>query len=389
MLERRYEGLPLRVELPDGHAIALRHKPLVTLRINRPSAVAGLLYPSLARLAKAYVDGRIDVVGSMRDAVRLGEEMSRLTGRTSQTRWRPRRHGRRSDARAIAFHYDVSNDFYRVWLDRNMVYSCAYFPTGREDIHEAQERKLDHVCRKLMLQPGDRFLDVGCGWGALAIWAARHYGARTTGITLSRAQYEYSCRRVREEGLEGRCRILLCDYRDFRQERPFDKISSIGMFEHVGLRELPAYFGRLSELLRDGGLLLNHGICTARLDAACAGGNDGGKFIDRYVFPGGELAHASRVARDLAGGGFELLDVESLRPHYAQTLAHWLTRLEGGRRVLEAVAGERLYRVFRAYLAGAGLGFERGWISVYQMLATKGVPAGHWPLPWTRRHVYS
>src|SRR5579883_2280313 len=285
MLERRYSGLPVRIQFPDGHSISLRHQPAVTLSLSRASAVAALLYPSLARLAQAYVDGRIDVLGSMRDAVRIGDEMARRTGENSAPRWRPRRHGRRGDGKAISFHYDVSNDFYGLWLDRNMVYSCGYFPTGREDIHEAQERKLDHVCRKLMVQPGDRLLDVGCGWGALVLWAAKNYGARATGITLSRAQYEHACRRVREEGLEGRCRILFCDYRDFRHDRPFDKIASIGMFEHVGLRNFPAYFGRLAELLKDGGLLLNHGICTSSLDPRCAGGNDGGKFIDRYVFP--------------------------------------------------------------------------------------------------------
>ncbi len=285
---------------------------------------------------------------------------------------------------AIAFHYDVSNDFYRLWLDRNMVYSCAYFESAGDDLDEAQRNKLDHLCRKLRLKPGERLLDIGCGWGALICRAAGHYGVRAHGITLSRNQYEYARQAIREQGLEERATVELRDYRDFRDNAPFDKIVSVGMFEHVGLKNLPLYFGTAHRLLRPGGLFLNHGITHDREGWRETPST---RFINRYVFPDGELDTIGNVQRVMERCGFEIHDVEGLRPHYALTLRHWVRRLEQRRQEALRYVPENVYRVWRLYMAVCALHFEDGDIGVYQILASKRTPGAR-PVPLTRRDLY-
>ncbi len=390
----RNTALPLRVSLWNGTEFDLGPAPAVRFVLRRPELMRRLLRGDVDSLADAYVHGDLAVEGRLEDILKVGIELAERLGRV---RWigavarflprRSRRHSRSSDAEWVRHHYDVSNEFYALWLDRRMTYSCAYFHTGQEDIDTAQDQKLDHICRKLRLQPGDRLLDVGCGWGGLVEYAVRHYGVRAVGVTLSERQYELACRRLGEAGLADRAEIRLQDYRDIADSEPFDKIVSIGMYEHVGGANRPLYFAKLFGLLKENGLLLNHGITTAD-PAGASAGPAGGGFIDRYVFPGGELPHIAQVVREMAEQRFEVLDVENLRPHYAATLLHWVRRLEARKdEVIERVGAAR-YRIWRIYMAGCAIAFERNWLSLYQVLAGKGGGNGALRRPWTRRHQY-
>jgi cyclopropane-fatty-acyl-phospholipid synthase len=295
-----------------------------------------------------------------------------------------RKHSRTADREAIAFHYDVSNNFYRLWLDEQMVYSCAYFESTEDSLDQAQRNKLDHICRKLRLRRGERFLDIGCGWGALVCWAAKHYGVRALGVTLSRNQLEYAQQAIREQGLEDCVTVELRDYRDVGGNAVFDKIVSVGMFEHVGLKNLPLYFNTAHRLLAPGGLFLNHGITH---DEEGWGKTLATKFINRYVFPDGELDTVSNVQRVMERSGFEIWDVEALRRHYALTLRHWVERLERHRNEALRHITESVYRIWLLYMAACALHFENGDVGVYQILASKK-GARLAAVPLTRRDLY-
>jgi cyclopropane-fatty-acyl-phospholipid synthase len=238
-----------------------------------------------------------------------------------------------------------------------------------------------------MLRPGERFLDIGCGWGGLILWAARNYGVRAQGITLSEGQHQYVQERIRALNLEDRCEVHLLDYRDVAEGEPFDKIASVGMFEHVGSRNLPAYFNKIYRLLRPGGLVMNHGITTNSLENAELGSGIG-EFVEEYVFPGGELVHVTTVIAEMARQGLELWDAECLRPHYARTLWHWVDRLEARRDEARSLVGEKRLRTWLIYMAGSAHSFARGWISLFQLLGGKPLPDGTLPYPLTRSHVY-
>ncbi len=386
---RRQVALPLAIELWNGKRYALSEPASVSLRIPRAASLRYLVNPDLAKLGEAYVEGHIDVDGPIGEVLRAAEDLARHWGKEKKGR-RPllrNLHNRKRDSAAIHYHYDVSNDFYALWLDRNMVYSCGYFKTGAEDINTAQEQKLDHICRKLRLGPGDRFLDIGCGWGALVRWAAAHYGVDATGVTLSHNQHALAEERIRAEGLQQRCRVLVQDYRDIPGEGVYDKIASVGMFEHVGLKNLPLYFGAVHRLLKDGGIALNHGITSIDPDSRSVG-LGAGEFIDKYVFPHGELPHIGLVLREMAGADLEVMDVETLRLHYASTLWRWSERLEANLDRARALAGERRLRIWRTYLAGAAHAFERRWVSIQQVIAVKSSRPQNNPLPWTRAWIY-
>ncbi|MDA8110598.1 MAG: cyclopropane-fatty-acyl-phospholipid synthase [Betaproteobacteria bacterium] len=387
---RRRAALPVSIELWNGKRYALADLASVTVRIPRAASLRYFLNPDLASLGEAYVEGHVDVEGPIGEVLRAAEALSRAWGAAKKGRLPLLRnlHSRKRDAEAIRYHYDVSNDFYGLWLDRNMVYSCAYFKTGGEDIDTAQEQKLDHVCRKLRLAPGDRLLDIGCGWGALVRWAARHYGVDATGVTLSRNQHALAEERIRAEGLQGRCRVLVQDYRDIPGEGVYDKIASIGMFEHVGLKNLPLYFGAIRRLLKDGGIVMNHGITAADSESRWVG-LGGGEFVDKYVFPHGELPHIGLVLRELTGANLEVMDVETLRLHYAKTLWRWSERLEANLARAREHAGEKRLRIWRTYLAGSAHAFEQRWVSIHQVLAVKSARPQDNPLPWTRSWIYA
>jgi len=391
---RRRQSLPLRVTLWDGSTVALGDEPRVGLRLKDATSARYFLKPSMSALGEAFVEGHIDVDGDIREIVAVAEHLSR-TGDEDPARgklpsWLAR-HTRKSDRQAIEYHYDVSNEFYAAWLDPRMVYSCAYFRTGDEDLATAQVQKLDHVCRKLMLAPGQTLLDIGCGWGAMAIHAASRYGVKAVGVTLSTNQFELARERVREAGLEDRVEIRLQDYRDIPGDAGFDRISSIGMFEHVGLKNLRGYFDTVYRLLKPGGVALNHGITSADADNRSVG-LGAGEFIDRYVFPDGELPHVSLAIRELSEAGLELTDAESLRRHYAKTLGFWSDRFERQIEHLTAVAGERRTRIWRVYLAGCAHAFAQGWINIYQLQAIRprnGAGGAESPLPLSRDYMYA
>ncbi|MDR6888690.1 MULTISPECIES: class I SAM-dependent methyltransferase [Variovorax] len=380
--------VPIALELPDGRRVA---KPgsRVTLAFSEWSALAKLAARQVGAIGEAYVEGKVQIEGAMRDLIDAAVGMLPGNPAETDTAWWTRllrlaksrgSHSLNKDAEQIQFHYDVSDDFYALWLDPRRVYSCAYFRTPDLTLAQAQEAKLDHICRKLLLQPGERFLDIGSGWGGLLMWAAEHYGVDATGITLSKNQHAHVQRLIEEKGLQGRVRVELRDYRELSADAPFDKIASVGMFEHVGAANMPTYFRKIHSLLRPGGLVLNHGITSGQLDYRQLGAGMG-DFIEKYIFPGGELLHVTHVLRETAAAGLEMVDTESLRPHYARTLWAWSDSLEAqlgtAREVLERSGGaqsrnvERILRAYRLYLAGSAMSFEQGWISLHQMLSTK------------------
>ena len=388
-----HSDIPLRLAFWNGMQHDLGSQPQVTVRLSGPGSLKYFLPPSLDNLAEGYVNGHFDVLGRAQDivgaAAKLGELGVPMRGRFGRL-FSAVRHDRARDAQAIEHHYDVSNDFYRLWLDQSMVYSCAYFPTGTETLDAAQEAKLDHILTKIMLKPGERLLDIGCGWGALVMRAAQKYGARAVGVTLSKNQYELACERVARAGLSAQVEIRLQDYRDLDAgDGQFDKITSVGMFEHVGLKHLPAYFAKIHSLLKDGGLVLNHGITSTDPDSG-ATPLGAAKFIDKYVFPQGELPHISLALKDMQGAGLEALDVECLRRHYARTLGLWSDNYESQSEAIRAKVDETTFRVWRIYLAGCAQAFALNWVSLYQVLACKqGASEQLNPTPWSRAYMYA
>lgn len=402
------------VELPGNG-----QPPSFILVLRRPGALRRMLLPPTElALGEAYLRDDFDIQGDMEEAatalageisarLRSPAMLARLVSRLhalpnddlpesdggGAARLTGRRHSRRRDAAAVRSHYDLSGDFYALWLDRRMVYSCAYFPTGEEDIDAAQEAKLDHICRKLRLKPGESLLDIGCGWGGLAIYAAETYGVDVLGITLSEPQVALARRRISEASLEDRCRVEVRDYRDLPRDISFDKVVSVGMFEHVGRAKLPTYFAEAYRLTRPGGLFLNHGIVTlSRLSApARAVINALGprtSFMQRYVFPDGELVTPDEVLRLAEPAGFETRDLESLREHYALTLRHWVRRLESRHEEAARLADEPTYRIWRLYMAACARAFAAGRFGVIQVLFSRADENGLCRLPLTREDLY-
>lgn len=288
----------------------------------------------------------------------------------------------------IQFHYDISNDFYRLFLDEQMVYSCAYFHDWGESLEQAQLNKLDMICRKLQLKPGERMLDIGCGWGALICHAARYYGVEAHGITLSKEQLTLTEERIRRLGLEGRVTVELKDYAHV--EGRFDKISSIGMVEHVGIDNMADYMGKISSLLPDRGIFLNHGITRpAKLtDKAFRKMSSERRLLAKYIFPGGELDHLGHMVQCMESKGFEVHDVEGWRDHYSLTCRHWCRRLEAHREEAIRQVGEEKYRMWTLYLAGCVFALGDGGARIYQTVATRHKGKGLSTMPCTREHLY-
>ncbi len=392
LLERVLGGdLPVQVVAYDGSRAGPRDAP-ATIDVRRPDALRRMLTtPGQLGMSRAYVAGDLEVVGDIYAVLALQERLTGLrpgrgqladlarllrvpgaVGRPlppppEEARLKGRRHSRRRDASAVTHHYDVSNEFYRLVLGPSMTYSCAVWSDPDVGLEAAQDAKHELVCRKLGLRPGMRLLDVGCGWGGLVLHAAREHGVSATGITLSPEQAELAHERVREAGLADRVEIRLQDYRDV-PDGPYDAVASVGMVEHVGEGNLPTYFSTLHALLAPGGRLLNHGIATPAGRTAM---KDPRGFIQRYVFPDGELPEIGTVVRTAQHAGLEVRHVENLREHYALTLRAWVANLEGDHDRAVALVGPARARIWRLYMAGSALGFEAGNVEVHQVLAVR------------------
>lgn len=395
--------LPIAVTLWDGSTIGDRASPAAAT-FRTPDALRRILYaPGELGFARAYVLGEVEVEGDLhaalriltqaspdlsmgwrgwgsaaRAAVSLGAVGRPLPPPPEEARVRGRLHSVARDRRAIAHHYDLSNEFYELFLGPSMTYSCARFTDPARTLEEAQAAKYELVCRKLALRPGMRLLDVGCGWGGMVIHAATHHGVDAVGVTISEQQYEYATKRVAQEGLAGRVEIRLQDYREVG-DAPFDAISSIGMAEHVGRRQLGAYFGHLTRMLRPTGRILNHAISTP--NGATFSRRT---FITRYVFPDGELPDVAEVVTGMQAHGIDVRDVEGLREHYAMTLRRWSANLERSWDDACRLVGLRRARVWRLYLASAAVSFEVADIGIHQVLGVKLDPDGTSGMPLTR-----
>jgi cyclopropane-fatty-acyl-phospholipid synthase len=393
LIESRYAGrnLPVALVLPDGGRVPLSAAPEVDVIARSWRGVKALAAPALGQLARAYVHNDLDFTGSARRVLAIADAMVGTVAQGRETvraRVRGYLHRRRGNRANIQHHYDVSNAFYKLWLDARLVYSCAYFRADADTLDDAQEHKLDHICRKLRLAPGERLLDIGCGWGGLILWAAQHYGVEATGITLSQNQHDHVSAEIAARGLQSRVRVELRDYLDLPDDVQYDKVASVGMFEHVGPRNFARYFGKIYRILKPGGFVLNHGITHNWLGTTSLGSGIG-DFVEEYVFPGGELAHVAEVIEGLASQGLELVDAEALREHYAKTLWQWVERLEARAEAARAEVGEEKFRVWRIYMAGSAHAFDRGWLSLWQLLAGKPETDGRLPHPLTRDYMYT
>jgi cyclopropane-fatty-acyl-phospholipid synthase len=397
-----YPHLDFSVRLWDGTQWGNLDKPSFTLVLNHPGALRKMFAsPSELTLGTSFIKNDFDIEGNIQDIYDFGYFLldrhftiadklrleSSLRKLPTDTYPNVRQHladldgvlhSQDRDRRAISYHYDISNDFYKLWLDQRMVYSCAYFLSPEDSLDQAQEQKLDYICKKLRLQKGEKFLDLGCGWGGLIMYAAENYGVHALGITNSVQQAELAQEHIHAACLADRCEVQVLDYRALDKDRQFDKIASVGMFEHVGEKLLPEYFQCAWNHLRPGGVFLNHGIASSATYK-----RKGPSFIDKYVFPDGELVPLSTSLAAAESCGFEIRDVESLREHYTLTLNHWVRRLEAKADEAKKNAGESIYRIWRLYMSGAAHAFSIGRVNVYQVLLSR-TDHGFSGLPLTR-----
>jgi cyclopropane-fatty-acyl-phospholipid synthase len=420
MLERIFPSpRNFGIRLWDGGELPVEGRPSFTLVLNHSGALRRMFSPPIElSLGEAFILKDFDIEGdifsvfslmdlvaartfSVRDELVIGSGLLTLPAPSAE-----RKHGRgplelhgsvhsrERDLLAVQYHYDVGNDFYALWLDRNLQYSCGYFPTGAEDLDAAQECKMEHICRKLRLQRGERLLDIGCGWGGLARYAASKFGVNVLGVTLSKNQKAYADEQIARSGPGGRVAVELKDYRDLDHES-FDKIVSVGMFEHVGRSHLPEYFNQVYRLLKTGGLFLNHGI--SRRFARQADEESfiprhvfgRGMFQQKYIFPDGEMEPVSEVNLMAEEAGFEVRDLENLREHYALTLRNWVNRLAEHREEAIKVSDEVTYRTWRLYMSASVYGFETGSLNVNQTLLAKMTRSGKSNLPLSRADLYA
>lgn len=416
----RHFDLRLSVRLWNGDEIPLGSNvdPSLFLSIAGPGVIGTLIRrPTLETLARLYAKGHVDYHGgdlldihaalqpdgSSREALRqiskrflAKKTFPFLFAKTTTAELKHgftddmvgRRESRRNNQDYIQFHYDVGNEFYQLFLDSEMQYSCGYFKDWNNSLAQAQQDKLDLICRKLRLAAGESMLDIGCGWGGLICYAAKQYGVQAHGITLSQQQYDFAQAKIRRLGLEHQVTVEIRDYQDL--EGNYDKIASIGMFEHIGVANYPRYFGKIRSLLRDRGILLNHAIARSAKKSKRQARKirPERKLLLKYIFPGSELTSAGFTQDAMEHQGFEVHDVEAWREHYALTCRFWCKRLSSNEEQAIKLVGYERYRMWVAYLAGASAGFQAGSIKIYQILATKKVGKGRSGLPPTRSDLY-
>lgn len=373
---------PVHITFWDGETVEYGEgEPLFHLRFHDVIPKGDLLQDPTMTFGEAYMDGIIEVEGDLKEAVAsmyrsqegfLGNSKftSKLLKKISNTTKRSKEN--------ISFHYDIGNDFYKLWLDDTMTYSCAYFRTPEDSLKTAQQNKVAHILKKLNLQKGHRLLDIGCGWGELMITAAKRYGVKATGITLSEEQYAQIQKRIKKEQLTDVVEVQLMDYRELKKQE-FDRIVSVGMLEHVGKDHLLDYFQTVRELLTDGGLSVLHSITSPQEGATNA-------WIDKYIFPGGYVPSWSELVNHISENHFHLIDYENLRRHYARTLEIWADNFENALEEIKKTKDERFIRMWRLYLNACAASFQTGNIDLSQFIFTKGINNS---IPWTREYMYS
>jgi len=412
--------LNISVRLWDGETVPLGPQAdgRYVIELSGPGVIGSLMRrPTLETLVRLYATGHISFLGG--DLIDFSQAMrtersnrkrlkqlskvmlakQTLPFMFAKTHVRDLNHGfdqdmvgrkesKRDNKDYIQFHYDVGNEFYELFLGTEMVYTCAYFKDWNHSLDQAQHDKLDMICRKLRLEPGDKMLDIGCGWGALVCHAAKHFGVHAHGITLSQQQHDYAKEKIARLGLQDCASVEICDYADHQGQ--YDKISSIGMSEHIGVANYPRYFSKIHSLLRDRGVMLNHAIASRAKGSKRAAKRirPERKFLLKYIFPGSELTPVGMTTDFMERGGFEVHDVESWREHYALTTKYWCKNLSANEEKAIALVGEERYRLWVAYLAGASGGFSAGSIKLFQVVATKRAKKGASGMPPTREHLY-
>ncbi|WP_169720347.1 SAM-dependent methyltransferase [Sedimenticola selenatireducens] len=395
---RGYSGC-LAVRLWDKSFAAGSEQARCTLHIRSASVLKTLISGrDIIALVEDYLAGRIELEGDLESLFDASLHFEKLSLRPAEklhllqlalqlpgSLLHLSLSGSRSanNRSAISRHYDVGNAFYHLWLDPEMVYSCAYFADDDQSLACAQQDKLDYLCRKLQLEPGQLLLDIGCGWGGLACWAARHYGVSVHGITLSMQQWHFANEKIRWEGLSDRVKIELRDYRELEGEACYDRVVSVGMFEHIGVANFPTYFSRIRQLLRPGGVFVNHGITNDKRWEK----SPTTRFINHYIFPDGELTRISDVLDAMEQARFEVVDVEGLRRHYAMTLRHWVKALELRAAKAKDSVGEATYRLWRLYMSGCAHYFDEGSLGIYQVVGVRQQDR-HYHQPLRRDYLY-
>ncbi|MCE5244136.1 MAG: cyclopropane-fatty-acyl-phospholipid synthase family protein [Syntrophobacteraceae bacterium] len=374
-------------EFGDGERLCYGgsiHSPDVTLRFKSPEACRRIIADGFLGFGEAYMDGDIELDGDLPELLRLGMRIG--FDQRSPSPWQRilfwayrvfARNNRSHASQNVSHHYDRGEDFYSLYLDPTMTYSCAYFRNPDDSLERAQVQKYDHIARKLLLKPGETLLDIGCGWGGMLFHAAGNYGVSALGNTVSMPQYDYIQEKRKELGLENKIRVILEDYRNL--DGKFDKVVSIGMFEHVGRKFIPAFMRRVNGLLKDGGLGLLH---TIGRDKA----SSGDPWTWKYIFPGYYIPALDEIVREMGAAGFSVCDVENLRLHYARTLDLWAENFERNADEVRRMFDDRFVRMWRLYLRGSSASFKYGELRVFQVLFSKGLSGD---LPTTRDYVYS
>lgn len=361
------QSFPFQIRYWDGESVVYgQGKPRLTLVFKNKLPLLKWARSPVLSFGEAYMNGTVDIEGTIADVIKLASDNRNLVWKNTPSFLR-KGIPVRQEMKNVQHHYDVGNKFYALWLDESMSYSCAYFHSSDDTLEQAQLQKIDYVLKKLQLQPGETLLDIGSGWGWLIIQAAEKYGVKAKGITLSEEQYKKTLERIKEHGLEGQVDVELVDYRQLAQRgETFDKIAIVGMFEHVGQKNFPAFMNAVQRLLKDKGLAMLHTITQAKELPP-------DPWIQKYIFPGGYIPSAREVIYLLPEYGFHLLDVENLRTHYARTLNHWARRFEASVDQIREMFDERFVRMWRLYLNSSEASFRTGDIHLHQILFSKGI----------------